>query len=179
MKKYITLIFSFYFLLSIPASAFAQEQASPDIQKLVAIVEELTRQVHDLQQKINALLLKQIGVTVDVSFNATGLSGVTVTPVDIIPPTISDIAISGISSTTATISWNTDELATGFVYFATSTPLVRSRLAPFGSSIWNTKHVLNLIDLEPDNLYHFAAESEDATENTTLSSERTFITPAK
>lgn len=155
-------------------NATSQDFQSQKIHEIAITIAELTRQINDLQKKINALIAMRIKITVQIEAGDTISSGITITPVDITPPTISGLSIFGISSTTSIVSWNTDEPSTGFAYFATSTPIIRSTLAPFGSSIWNREHTLNLTGLKPTNTYYLVAESSDPSGNTTLSLQRTF-----
>lgn len=91
----------------------------------------------------------------------------TTTP-DILAPVISLIAKSGIASTTATVSWNTNELATGKLYYGTSTPLTTFVYNP----ALTLAHSFNLTGLAASTTYQLLFESKDASNNsaTTTSS---------
>lgn len=84
----------------------------------------------------------------------------TTTP-DIVAPVISGITTSGIASTTATVSWNTNELATGKLYFGTSTPLT----AFVSTTTLSLAHSFNLTGLTASTTYQLLVESADSANN--------------
>ena len=95
---------------------------------------------------------------------------------DTTPPIISGISTSGISSTTATLLWNTNEAATSKVYYATTTPLNLATTFTVSSSTLVTAHAANLTGLTASSTYYYVLESKDASNNTTTSSGQTFLT---
>lgn len=104
----------------------------------------------------------------------TQATGFSTTP-DTTAPTISSVASSGVTSTTATVTWSTDESADGQVYYrksgttayqqtTLSTPLV-------------TSHSVSLNGLEPGTTYEYHVRSADAAGNVATSSpDQTFVT---
>lgn len=83
-----------------------------------------------------------------------------VTP-DVTAPIISAITVSSVASTTAAVSWTTNELATGKLYYGTSTPLTL-----FGSNATlSLTHSFNLTGLTASTTYNLLLESSDAVGN--------------
>ncbi len=82
---------------------------------------------------------------------------------DVTAPVISDIE-KEIASTTASISWKTNEAATGKFYYGTTDPLAlaSSTLINLAS---NTSHDVNLSDLATSTTYNFLIEATDAAGN--------------
>lgn len=95
---------------------------------------------------------------------------------DTIAPSISSLAVSNIASTTATISWTTNEAATGKVYYSITAPLNLGTASTTSDSALITSHQLNLSLLSASTTYYYVAESKDAANNTATSSQQTFIT---
>lgn len=98
----------------------------------------------------------------------------TLPPPDTTMPVLSSIASSGITSTGATITWNTNEAATSKVYYGTTTPLVLSSAASISDSSLLTGHSLGITGLTASTTYYFVAESKDAANNTGTSAEQSF-----
>lgn len=87
-------------------------------------------------------------------------------------PIISSIAVSSISTSSATVTWVTNELASTRVNFGTS-----SSYGLFAStSGLATSHAVALAGLNPSTLYHFQVVSQDVSGNTATSSDGTFTT---
>lgn len=99
----------------------------------------------------------------------------TLAPPDTTAPAISGIALA-ISSTTAIVSWTTNESSTSKVYYSTSTPVTTATAANISNSSLVTSHSLNLVGLTLGTTYYFVVESGDAANNTTMSSEQSFVT---
>ncbi|MBI5077961.1 MAG: fibronectin type III domain-containing protein [Candidatus Yonathbacteria bacterium] len=95
---------------------------------------------------------------------STGTTTATTT-VDIVAPIISNTVVSSIASTTAMVSWNTNELATGKLYYGTSTPLTLS----MGTTTLSYTHSFNLVGLTASTTYQFMVESKDGVNNTATS----------
>ncbi len=114
--------------------------------------------------------------TVDEEGNTSALSNnaSTTTPADTIPPFISAITVTNITTASARISWATDESATSQVTYGTTTG--------YGSSTASTTliatHAMDLASLLPATLYHFMVSSMDVLGNTATSSDNLFTTLA-
>jgi hypothetical protein len=94
-------------------------------------------------------------------------------PLDITPPTISNVTVSNIQYNTALISWQTDEPASSYVEFGLSTSYGRI----YGQDDSTTTHSVQLPkDLTPDSTYHFRVRSKDSAGNEAISSDFTFTT---
>lgn len=103
-------------------------------------------------------------------------SATTTPPSDTTRPTFSNITVSGIGSTTATIGWNTNEAATGKVYYGTTTPVQFETFLSVGTTSTSTVHSLMLSGLSASTTYYYALESKDVAGNTATSSTLNFIT---
>ncbi|MBI4423667.1 MAG: hypothetical protein HY554_08070 [Elusimicrobia bacterium] len=108
----------------------------------------------------------------DAAGNAATSAAVPVT-VDNRAPAISGVAASQLSSTTAVVSWTTDEPSDSQAdYGATSAYGASSALAPAPV----TSHSVALSGLSAGTLYHFRARSKDAAGNAALSGDFAFAT---
>jgi hypothetical protein len=113
----------------------------------------------------------------DVAANTTSSSdsAFTTQPVRTTPPVFSNVQATSITSSSATISWTTDEPASSQVNYGTSvayglsTPLDSTKI---------TSHSMNLAGLSAATLYHFQVTGQDSFSNTGISSDFTFSTNA-
>ncbi|MEW6610274.1 MAG: fibronectin type III domain-containing protein [Patescibacteria group bacterium] len=114
--------------------------------------------------------------TVDEAGNTSALSNnaSTTTPPDMNAPTITGVAVTDITTTSARISWLTDERATSQVNYGVTTGYSSS----IASTTLTTVHAIDLTSLIPATLYHFIVSSTDAFGNTATSSDATFTTLA-
>lgn len=94
-------------------------------------------------------------------------------PVDETPPVISSITATP-TSTTAVITWLTDEASSSKVTYATSTLDTASSTEMESDSALVTSHELTLTGLTASTTYYFIVESTDADDNTATSTESTF-----
>ncbi|MEK9154862.1 MAG: peptidoglycan-binding protein [Patescibacteria group bacterium] len=94
---------------------------------------------------------------------------------DTIAPTISGISASNIASSTATVSWTTNEPATSKVYFSLA-PINLTTASSVSDNSLLTSHALNLSSLTASSTYEFVAESKDASNNTATSTAQSFTT---
>ena len=86
-------------------------------------------------------------------------------------PVISNVAISSVYTTQATITWDTDELANSTVGYDTATS---SFLTEVGiATMVETDHSITLTGLTPANDYYFRVKSTDASGNTASSTHNT------
>jgi beta-lactamase superfamily II metal-dependent hydrolase len=97
-------------------------------------------------------------------------------PPDTTPPVISAIAASGITTTTATITWTTNELATSNVEYGLNASYGFTTPTPPDSTADNSSHSVILSGLTPSTTYHYRILSKDSVGNTTTSEDLTFIT---
>jgi len=80
-------------------------------------------------------------------------------PVDIqIPPSITELAVHGVSATTARLAWTTDRPATSEVLYGISPDYSSSVYDP----VMTTDHEVILTGLDLESVYHFSVASEDA-----------------
>lgn len=100
--------------------------------------------------------------TRQTSFTTTGS-----TTGDTVAPVISNVVSTAVLSTTATVSWTTNEAATTRVYYSTSTP-VATGTAPFQEvSGMRTAHSVSLPSLSGGTTYFLLIASTDASGNMT------------
>lgn len=92
---------------------------------------------------------------------------------DVTPPSITGVAATGITMTTAIIAWSTDEPATGQVEYGETDAY---EAIPAMDSGLTTSHAINLSGLLPDTLYYFRVASVDSNGNEAASTGSDFRT---
>ena len=92
---------------------------------------------------------------------------------DVTPPTISSVTSSGITASSATVTWNTDKSSSSQADYGT-TAAYGSSTSPSSSLV--TSHAVTLSGLTAGKAYHFRVQSKDAAGNTALSTDYTFTT---
>jgi len=97
------------------------------------------------------------------------------TTTDIIAPIISGISATTTTST-ADISWITDEASDSTIWYGTSTPIVVGSGGSESSATLTTDHSLSLTGLTASTTYYYVVESTDDAVNTATSSEESFLT---
>lgn len=97
---------------------------------------------------------------------------------DTTAPVISAVLASSTASTSATISWTTNEAATSKVYYGTTSPLVLAGAATVSTTSLVLTHALTPTGLSASTTYYFIVESRDAAGNTATSSQQSFSTPS-
>lgn len=95
---------------------------------------------------------------------------------DTTAPSIFNVGISGISSTTATLSWTTNENATGKVYYSTTSPINFATALTSGTTTLSTAHSFSLTGLSAATTYHYVLVSSDASNNTATTTAGAFVT---
>jgi len=108
----------------------------------------------------------------DASTNSTSSIELTFQTLDTVAPVISNIQVTSITTTSATVSWTTSELADSLVNYGLT--------AGYGSSEAEAplvaNHSVDLALLTPGTEYHFQVVSEDAASNSASSADQTFTT---
>ncbi len=94
-------------------------------------------------------------------------------PGDVTPPVISNVVVSGITETSATISWDTDETADSKVDYG----LTGSYGSTASDGTFVSNHSVSLTGLTAGKTYHFRVRSSDPSGNTGSSGDFTFTTP--
>ncbi|HEY4513786.1 MAG TPA: peptidoglycan-binding protein [Candidatus Paceibacterota bacterium] len=97
---------------------------------------------------------------------------------DTTPPSLSSLTATSVTHQSASVSWITNEQATGQVYFGTTTPFSLSSTATQSNSSLLTNHSFNLTGLSATTTYNFVVVSKDAAGNTATSSQQSFTTAA-
>jgi hypothetical protein len=114
----------------------------------------------------------------DAAGNQTTSQSVSVVvdnPPDTTAPVITSVQASAITSSSAVIGWNTDELSDSRVEYGTT--------SGYGSTtnlntVMQTSHSQTLSGLSLNTLYHYRVISRDASSNTATSGDFTFTTSA-
>jgi len=107
---------------------------------------------------------------------ATTTPPATTTP-DTVAPVISNLSASTTASTSAVVSWSTNENADGIVWYSTTTPLATSTATKLENSTLQMSHSMSLAGLSATTTYYYKVSSKDAVGNTTMSNEASFTTP--
>ncbi len=89
------------------------------------------------------------------------------------PPQITGVAATGITSTSATISWTTDIPSSSQVFYGTTAGYGQSTTL---DDIQVTNHSQTLSGLQPATTYHFQVQSTGSVGNTATSSDSTLTT---
>ena len=92
---------------------------------------------------------------------------------DTSPPVISNIIVSGIAYSSATVSWVTDELSSSQIEYGTTAAYGASTSIDAAAV---TNHAQNLTGLSAGTLYHYRIKSTDAAGNPAASGDNTFST---
>ncbi len=95
------------------------------------------------------------------------------TPADTTPPVISGISASNIITSSATITWATDESATSQVEYGLTTNY--GSITPLDSTL-STSHSINMSGLTANTAYHYRVKSDDASDNEAVSEDHIFTT---
>ena len=111
----------------------------------------------------------------DVAVTLFGGQLVVQAPLDTVPPQLSLINATGITQTSATVSWTTNELSTSQVDYGLTTSYGVS--TPLDATLV-LAHSVALSGLTPGSLYHVRVRSSDAVGNPAVSADVTFTTLA-
>jgi hypothetical protein len=101
--------------------------------------------------------------------------GVAAAPGDTTAPTISSVASSNVTGTTATITWTTNETSDSQVEYGTTTSY--GNQTTLNASLVSS-HSQNLSGLSPGTTYNYRVKSSDAAGNLATSANSTFTTTA-
>ncbi len=94
---------------------------------------------------------------------------------DLTAPVISNVQVNNITHNSATITWDTDEIANSQVEYSQDTSYDLS--SSFNSSLTQS-HSVNLVGLSAETIYHFRPLSADGNNNKATSSDFNFTTGA-
>lgn len=103
------------------------------------------------------------------------IHGTSTPPVDNTAPVISSI-VSTPASTTANVTWTTNENSNSKIWYGTSTPISTATAPNIATSSLVTSHIINLSGLSTSTTYYFVVGSTDSSNNTSTSSQRSFVT---
>jgi len=96
------------------------------------------------------------------------------TATDVTKPTISGVTVGSVKTTTAVVSWTTNEAATSYVDFGLTDVYDKT----LGEGSYLTSHTVTLLGMTAGTLYHFRIRSKDAAGNEAVSTDTTLTTIA-
>ena len=99
----------------------------------------------------------------------------TTTP-DTVAPIIRDLSAISTASTTASVTWFTNENATSTLWYSTTTPLDTSTATKLDNSSFKTSHSYNLSGLTASTTYYYLVKVSDKKNNSTTTLEHSFVT---
>lgn len=94
---------------------------------------------------------------------------------DLVAPVISNVQAIAVVDTSATITWDTDELATRTVDYGTTSGNLTQQATGPGMGV---THSVGLTGLLPSTTYYYEVTSEDGSTNSSTSAESSFATTA-
>jgi len=117
--------------------------------------------------------------TVEVSDDAGGAgattcggsTGVAISG-DQVPPEVTTLSLSDISSSSVKVSWTTNETTTGEVQYGADNTYGSAQ----ASSATGTSHSVEITGLSANTTYHYTVEATDAAGNSNNSGDNTFVT---
>jgi hypothetical protein len=107
---------------------------------------------------------------------STEQSFLTASGADVTAPLLSGIGVTGITTSSASVIWTTNESATTRVYYSTSTPVNSVTAFSYFNAALVVGHAAPLASLLPGTQYRFIVVSADGSGNTATSSEGSFVT---
>ena len=95
---------------------------------------------------------------------------------DVTAPVITLFSVVPTSSTTASVSWSTNEAAGSRVYYSTTSPVNLATAPSVFNAALLTVHGMSLSGLTASTTYYVVAESRDAANNVSTTSQTSFTT---
>lgn len=103
-------------------------------------------------------------------------SFVTLAAADTTAPVVSALSAGNIASTSANITWTTDEYSSGMAYVSTTNPVPLTTSFTANHTTVMTTHDLAISGLMASSTYYYFVTSTDAAGNTATSSQQSFMT---
>ena len=109
-------------------------------------------------------------------FFINGTSTASTTP-DTTAPRISKVSVS-VGTTTASVSWRTNEKASSKFYYGTTSPLsiTATSTTTFSDAVFRKDHSVALPGLTSSTTYYFILSGSDSSGNATTSAQASFMT---
>jgi hypothetical protein len=121
-------------------------------------------------QELEALVQKLIAELIALQRRVGGA--------DVTPPVISSATEANIATSTADVTWVTNEFATSKVYLSTSSPVNLATAQVAANADLTVSHLIHVTGLTPSTNYFLVVESADASNNVSRSAEISFMTTA-
>lgn len=100
----------------------------------------------------------------------------TTTPIDRVAPEVSNIQVSNLASTTATVTWNSNESAGSRFWYSTTSPMNESNSKIVELGGWRTAHTYTLSNLTASTTYYYMIKLYDVAGNIRGTDQKTFTT---
>lgn len=97
---------------------------------------------------------------------------------DTTPPTLLSISATAITSSTAHLTWSTNEPATSLVWYSTSTPVLTTSAPGASNATLVINHDIAIGGLTASSTYYYVVGSADAAGNIATSTEQSLVTPS-
>lgn len=105
------------------------------------------------------------------------MSFTTMSDPDTTDPVISSVQATSTASTSASVTWNTDEPATGAVWYGTTTPVVLALpTLSVSTTTLGTSHSFSIADLATSTTYYYTVVSADSSGNSDSVTGGSFVT---
>lgn len=91
------------------------------------------------------------------------------------PPTLSSVAATNVTETSATITWTTNQSSDSEVTYDNASPVTESDPSIYDGTM-TTSHSVSLTNLTPNTTYYYVASSTNADNSTGTSTELSFVT---
>lgn len=114
-----------------------------------------------------------VSATVTTGAGGGGGGGEPPPPADTTPPIISNVVVSDITTTSATVNWNTNESADGKVDYGLTTGY---EIGTKTDITFSYTHAIELTGLSEGTEYHFQIRSQDISANQATAGDYTFTT---
>lgn len=112
----------------------------------------------------------------DSSNNMTTVSDRTFTTLDTVAPAITNVVLSAVNGSSATVAWKTSEPASSVLYWSTTSPVDKATAPKMTDTNLATNHSMTLSSLSGSTTYYLLIEATDSDHNTTTSSQASFMT---
>ena len=140
--------------------------------KTLSKINELLEEGAGHSGKIPAGLLRAPGILKKLCATSTPNS-----TADVTAPVMSEIVATSIASTSARITWNTNEKANSRVWYGSVNPLaITTTTASVSDSDFSLDHSLRITGLTAGTIYYYMVSSVDKAGNKALDTQKSFTT---
>ena len=120
-------------------------------------------------------VIKATDASTNATYSAQGTFTTSVAP-DVTAPVITLFSVVPTGSTTASVSWSTNEAASSRAYYSTTSPVILGAAPSVFDGALLSVRGINLSGLSASTTYYVVAESRDAANNVSTTSQSSFTT---